>query len=31
MLPSERHTRLYFSAVLLVVGVLTLARAAAVR
>lgn len=30
MLPSERHTRLYFSAVLLVVGVLTLARAAAV-
>ena len=31
MLPSERHARLYFSAVLLVVGVLTLARAAAVR
>ena len=31
MLPSERHTRLYFSAVLLVVGVLTLARAAALR
>jgi uncharacterized protein len=31
MLPSERHTRLYFSALLLVVGVLTLARAAAVR
>src|ERR1700722_8958927 len=31
MLPSERHTRLYFSAVLLVVGVLTLARAAAIR
>jgi uncharacterized protein len=31
MLPSERHTRLYFSAVLLVVGVLTLARAAAAR
>ncbi len=31
MLPSERHTRLYFSAVLLVVGVLTLARAANVR
>jgi uncharacterized membrane protein YfcA len=31
MLSSERHTRLYFSAVLLVVGVLTLARAAAVR
>jgi len=31
MLPSERHTRLYFSAVLLVVGVLTLARASAVR
>jgi uncharacterized protein len=31
MLPSERHTRLYFSAVLLVVGMLTLARAAAVR
>ena len=30
-LPSERHTRLYFSAVLLVVGVLTLARAAALR
>jgi uncharacterized membrane protein YfcA len=31
MLPSERHARLYFSAVLLIVGVLTLARAAAVR
>jgi uncharacterized membrane protein YfcA len=31
MLPSERHTRLYFSAVLLVVGVLTLARAVAIR
>ena len=31
MLPSERHTRLYFSAVLLIIGVLTLARAAAVR
>jgi uncharacterized protein len=31
MLPSERHTRLYFSAVLLVVGMLTLARAAAIR
>ena len=31
MLPSERHARLYFSAVLLLVGVLTLARAAAVR
>jgi uncharacterized protein len=31
MLPSERHTRLYFSSVLLVVGVLTLARAAAIR
>jgi uncharacterized membrane protein YfcA len=31
MLPSERHTRLYFSAVLLVVGVLTLARAAAIH
>jgi uncharacterized membrane protein YfcA len=31
MLPSERLTRLYFSAVLLVVGVLTLARAAAIR
>ena len=28
---SERHTRLYFSAALLVVGVLTLARAAALR
>ena len=31
MLPTERHARLYFSAVLLVVGVLTLARASAVR
>ena len=31
MLPSERHTRLYFSAVLLVAGVLTMARAAAAR
>ena len=31
MLPSERHARLYFSVVLLIVGVLTLARAAAVR
>jgi len=31
MLPSERHTRLYFSAVLLVVGVLTLLRASAAR
>ena len=31
MLPSERQARLYFSAVLLIVGVLTLARAAAVR
>jgi len=31
MLPSERHTRLYFSTVLLIVGALTLARAAAVR
>jgi uncharacterized protein len=31
MLPSERHARLYFSAVLLIVGVLTLARAAALR
>ena len=31
MLPSERHTRIYFSAALLVVGVLTLARAAAIR
>jgi uncharacterized protein len=31
MLPSEQYTRLYFSAVLLVVGVLTLARAAALR
>jgi hypothetical protein len=31
MLPSERHTRLYFSSVLLVVGMLTLARAAAAR
>ena len=31
ILPSERHARLYFSAVLLVAGVLTLARAAAVR
>ncbi len=30
-LPSERHARLYFSAVLLLVGMLTLARAAAVR
>lgn len=29
MLPSERHARLYFSAVLLIVGVLTLARASA--
>ena len=31
MLPSERHARLYFSTVLLAVGLLTLARAAAVR
>ncbi len=31
MLPSERHARLYFSVVLLIVGVLTLARANAVR
>jgi uncharacterized membrane protein YfcA len=31
MLPSERHTRLYFSAVLLVVGMLTLLRASAAR
>jgi uncharacterized protein len=31
MLPSERHTRLYFSAVLLLVGVLTLLRASAAR
>jgi uncharacterized protein len=31
MLPSERHARLYFGAVLLIVGALTLARAAAVR
>jgi uncharacterized protein len=31
MLPSTRHTRLYFSAVLLVVGMLSLARAAAIR
>jgi uncharacterized membrane protein YfcA len=31
MLPSERHARLYFSAVLLIVGLLTLARAAATR
>lgn len=31
MLPSERHTRLYFSVVLLIVGVLTLARASAIR
>jgi uncharacterized membrane protein YfcA len=31
MLPSERHTRLYFSAVLLVVGTLTLLRASAAR
>jgi len=30
-LPSERHARLYFSVVLLIVGVLTLARAAAAR
>jgi uncharacterized membrane protein YfcA len=31
MLPSERHARLYFSAVLLLVGALTMARAAALR
>jgi len=31
MLSSERHARLYFSAVLLMVGLLTLARAAALR
>ncbi|HSZ24043.1 MAG TPA: sulfite exporter TauE/SafE family protein [Candidatus Sulfotelmatobacter sp.] len=31
MLTSERHARMYFSAVLLVVGLLTLARAGAVR
>ncbi len=31
MLPSERHARLYCSAILLVVGVLTLVRAAAIR
>jgi uncharacterized membrane protein YfcA len=31
MLTSERHARIYFSAVLLVVGLLTLARAGAVR
>lgn len=31
MLPSERHARRYFSAVLLIVGILTLARAVAVR
>jgi uncharacterized membrane protein YfcA len=31
MLPSERRARLYFSSVLLVVGVLTLMRAAATR
>jgi uncharacterized membrane protein YfcA len=31
ILPSERHARLYFSAVLLLVGALTLARAAALR
>jgi uncharacterized protein len=30
-LPSERHARLYFSVVSLIIGVLTLARAAAVR
>jgi len=30
-LSSERHARLYFSAVLLMVGLLTLARAAALR
>jgi uncharacterized protein len=30
-LPSERHARLYFSAVLLVVGLLTLLRASAAR
>jgi uncharacterized membrane protein YfcA len=31
LLASERHARIYFSAVLLVVGLLTLARAGAVR
>jgi uncharacterized membrane protein YfcA len=31
MLPSERHARLYFSSVLLIVGVLTLMRAVSVR